>query len=52
MGAQTTAVRKGDRYVLNGEKVWISLAEIADHFLVFAWTDIVERAFKASPAAT
>lgn len=36
---QSTAVRRGDRYVLNGEKSWISLAEVADHFLVFAWTD-------------
>jgi glutaryl-CoA dehydrogenase (non-decarboxylating) len=36
---QTTAVRKGDRYVLSGEKTWISLADVADHFLVFAWTD-------------
>ena len=36
---RTTAVRKGDRYVLNGEKVWISLADVADHFIVFAWTD-------------
>ena len=58
---QTTAVKKGDRYVLNGEKTWISLADVADNFLVFAWTDlqkkeqrdpagisafIVERAFK------
>jgi len=39
VGIQTTAVRKGDRYVLNGEKIWISLAEIAHNFLVFAWTD-------------
>jgi glutaryl-CoA dehydrogenase (non-decarboxylating) len=61
VGIQSTAVRKGDRYVLNGEKVWISLADVADHFIVFAWTDqekkknrdhsglsafIVERAFK------
>jgi glutaryl-CoA dehydrogenase (non-decarboxylating) len=61
VGIQTTAVRKGDRYVLNGEKVWISLADVADNFLVIAWTDqekkkardhsglsafIVERAFK------
>ena len=58
---QTTAVKKGDRYVLTGEKMWISLADVADNFLVFAWTDlekkkqrdpsgisafIVERAFK------
>ena len=39
VGIQTTAVKKGDRYVLNGEKQWISLAQIADHFLVIAWTD-------------
>jgi glutaryl-CoA dehydrogenase (non-decarboxylating) len=58
---QTTAVKTGDRYVLNGEKTWISLADLADNFLVFAWTDpqkkrdrdpsgisafIIERAFK------
>ena len=36
---QTTAVKKGDRYVLNGEKSWISLADVADHFIVIAWTD-------------
>ena len=39
VGIQTTAVKKGDRYILNGEKMWISLADIADNFLVFAWTD-------------
>jgi len=39
VGIQATAVRKGDRYVLNGEKMWISLADVADNFLVFAWTD-------------
>jgi glutaryl-CoA dehydrogenase (non-decarboxylating) len=35
----STAKRDGDSYVLNGEKVWISLADIADHFLVFASID-------------
>jgi glutaryl-CoA dehydrogenase (non-decarboxylating) len=35
----STARRDGDSYVLNGEKVWISLADIADHFLVFASVD-------------
>src|SRR3954467_6157782 len=39
VGIQTTAVKRGDRYVLNGEKSWISLADVADHFLVIAWTD-------------
>ena len=36
---QTTAVKKGDRYVITGEKTWISLADVADNFLVFGWTD-------------
>jgi glutaryl-CoA dehydrogenase (non-decarboxylating) len=35
----STAKRDGNSYVLNGEKVWISLADIADHFLVFASVD-------------
>ena len=39
VGIQTTAVRDGDYFVLNGEKMWISLADMADFFLVFAWTD-------------
>ncbi len=36
---QTVAVKRGDAYVLSGEKSWISLADVADNFLVFAWTD-------------
>ena len=40
---QTTAVKKGDRWVLNGEKSWISLADVADNFLVFGWTDQAKR---------
>ncbi|HYM84236.1 MAG TPA: acyl-CoA dehydrogenase family protein, partial [Candidatus Dormibacteraeota bacterium] len=35
----TTARRDGDSYVLNGSKIWISLADLADHFLVFASVD-------------
>ncbi|MEO8208414.1 MAG: acyl-CoA dehydrogenase family protein [Chloroflexota bacterium] len=35
----TTARRDGDSYVLNGSKIWISLADVADHFLVFASVD-------------
>jgi len=53
---RTTAKRQGDVYILNGEKTWISLADLADHFLVIAKTDpekghrgmsafIVERSF-------
>src|ERR1700730_14472621 len=40
---QTTATRKGSRYLLNGEKTWISLANVADPFLVFAWTDLDKK---------
>jgi len=36
---QSVALRRGDGYVLSGEKMWISLADVADDFLVFAWTD-------------
>jgi alkylation response protein AidB-like acyl-CoA dehydrogenase len=35
----TTAIRKGDVYVLNGEKMWISLATKAHHYLVVAKHD-------------
>jgi glutaryl-CoA dehydrogenase (non-decarboxylating) len=35
----STARLDGDSYVLNGSKIWISLADIADHFLVFASVD-------------
>ncbi len=40
---QTTARRDGDEYVLNGHKIWISLADIADHVLVFATVDKAKR---------
>jgi glutaryl-CoA dehydrogenase (non-decarboxylating) len=36
---QTRAVKDGDHYILNGEKAWISLANTADHMLVFATLD-------------
>ena len=36
---QTTGVKRGDRFVLNGEKSWISLTDVADNFLVIAWSD-------------
>ena len=66
-GIQTVARKKGDRYLLTGEKMWISLADVADHFLVFAWSDlekkkardpsgltafIVEREFKGFTSGT
>lgn len=36
---ECSARRDGDRYILNGQKTWISYADVADHFLVFAKTD-------------
>ncbi len=36
---ETRAEKKNGYYVLNGEKMWISLADVADNFLIFAWTD-------------
>src|ERR687891_887914 len=44
VGARSTARREGDEWVLNGEKMWISLAgEVADNFLFFCWTDEEKR---------
>jgi glutaryl-CoA dehydrogenase (non-decarboxylating) len=36
---QTTAKKDEDFYILNGSKTWISLCDVADHFLIFAYTD-------------
>ncbi len=38
-GIQTHARKDGNDYVLTGEKMWISLADVADHFIILAWTD-------------
>jgi glutaryl-CoA dehydrogenase (non-decarboxylating) len=48
-GIQSVAVKRGDRYLLTGEKMWISLADVADHFLVFAWSDL-EKKKKRDPS--
>jgi acyl-CoA dehydrogenase len=37
------AVRDGDHYVLNGQKVWISTAQIADRMLILARTTPLEE---------
>jgi glutaryl-CoA dehydrogenase (non-decarboxylating) len=42
-GIQSVAIKKGDRYVLTGEKMWISLGDVADNFLVFAWSDLEKK---------
>ena len=38
-GVQTTAMRDGDEYILNGNKIWIINGSIAETFVVFAKTD-------------
>ncbi|OLE50749.1 MAG: butyryl-CoA dehydrogenase [Acidobacteria bacterium 13_1_20CM_3_53_8] len=43
VGARSTARREADEWVLNGEKMWISLADVADNFLFFCWTDEEKR---------
>ena len=45
---RTTAVRDGDDYVLNGQKIWISTAQIADWGLFLVRTDptAIERGAK------
>ena len=40
---KTRAVRKGDRYVVNGQKVWISTAQVADKILLLARTTPLEE---------
>jgi isovaleryl-CoA dehydrogenase len=59
---RTRADKKGDRYVLNGSKMWITNGPVADTFVIYAKTDptagsrgitafIVEKNFKGfSPA--
>lgn len=36
---ETRAKKDGDHYIINGQKTWISLSDVADHFIVFAYTD-------------
>lgn len=54
---KTTAIKKGDRYILNGTKVWITTGGHADIYIVFAQSNpelrhrginafIVERGWK------
>lgn len=43
VGMRSYARRDGNEWILNGEKMWISLADVADHFLFFCWTDEEKR---------
>ncbi|MCB1023509.1 MAG: acyl-CoA dehydrogenase family protein [Acidobacteria bacterium] len=43
IGMRSSAKRDGDDWILNGEKMWISLGNTADNFLFFCWTDEEKR---------
>ncbi len=45
---RTTAVRKGDRYVVNGQKVWISRVQHSDFMILLARTTRLEDVKKRS----
>ena len=40
---KTTAVRKGDKWILNGTKMWITNGPIADIYVIYAATDPAKR---------
>ena len=44
----TTAVRKGDRYVVNGQKVWISRVQHSDLMILLARTTPLDEVKKRS----
>lgn len=43
IGMRSNARRDGSDWILNGEKMWISLGDVADNFLFFCWTDEEKR---------
>jgi acyl-CoA dehydrogenase len=45
---KTTAVRKGDRYVVNGQKVWTSRLQHSDYMILLARTTPVDQVRKKS----
>ncbi|MCZ6588143.1 MAG: isovaleryl-CoA dehydrogenase [Alphaproteobacteria bacterium] len=62
VGMRTRAEKKGDRYILNGNKMWITNGPVSDTFVIYAKTDpdagargitafLVERGFKGFSTA-
>jgi acyl-CoA dehydrogenase len=45
---KTRAIRQGDKYVVNGRKMWISTAQIADKIMLIARTTPIEECEKAT----
>eukprot|EP00118_Oscarella_pearsei_P000157 m.4336 g.4336 ORF g.4336 m.4336 type:complete len:423 (+) comp10574_c0_seq1:87-1355(+) len=46
-GITTKAVKKGDKWVINGEKMWITNGGVADWYYVLAKTDPTKKAGEA-----
>ncbi len=44
LSMRTKAVRKGDSYVLNGQKCFITNGSVADFFVAYAYTDTAKKA--------
>ncbi len=44
LAMRTTAVLKGDRYVVNGQKCFITNGSVADFFVLYAYTDQKKKA--------
>ncbi|MBN1383100.1 MAG: acyl-CoA dehydrogenase family protein [Deltaproteobacteria bacterium] len=40
---KTTAIKDGEYYVINGQKIWITAAHIADHMFLLARTNPAEK---------
>ncbi|RJG03207.1 acyl-CoA dehydrogenase family protein [Noviherbaspirillum sedimenti] len=40
---KTMAVRKGDRYIVNGQKIWISTAQVAHKIMLLARTTPIDQ---------
>ena len=48
----TRAERRGDRYVINGAKIWISTAQVADKMLILTRTTPIENVRKPTDGLT
>jgi len=49
---KTRAEKRGDRYVINGQKIWISTAQVADRILLLARTTPLEQVKRKTDGLT
>jgi acyl-CoA dehydrogenase len=49
---KTRAERRGDRYVINGQKIWISTAQVADRILLLARTTPLDQVKRKTDGLT